>query len=278
MNKTPSTPTVHPVYPFTLSFDPRTYSHVDNEGNSYVFNSKFLSQFFPPFDSAGVAARVASRTGKTVPEILAEWKATATYGDIVHAHAEARVNGLDTIATTSPDIRQAFGVVDSALEMLSGTYDLLGAEQIVFDPLYRLASRIDLPARNRETGAFAILDWKTNSTVDDRSYGNALPPISHIPDSKVQRFTLELSLSAWLMLDSGYLPPDSAIECACIHVPRGATTPNWIPLPYAGDTIAALVEHVWDSRPAPRAAEVGVLDFEPGKGVAGVVDDENLPF
>jgi hypothetical protein len=268
-------PHQHPALPHTLAFDRATYRHRDQDGRPYTFGTRFLAQFFPPFDADSVAAKVSARTGQPVPEILAAWKATGEYGDEVHAYAEARLLGLppatdNRLATTSD-----LAVVDAAIEMLSPAYEWLGVEQIVFDPLYALAARVDVVARSRESGAIAILDWKTNKldwnadgTPDDRAFGHALPPIEAWPDSKVARFALELSLSAFLMLDSGYFPPNTAVELACIHIPRGCSEPRWIPMEYAGDAIQALIDHSWGRRAGPTSG-CGVVSGGVGDGDGG---------
>ena len=244
-------PFAHPALNSTLSFVRACFAYMDDTGARYTFGTRFLAQFFPRFDSAAVAAKMSARTGQPVPEILAEWKATAEYGDEVHAYAEARLLGREPATDNRWAQPSDLAVVDAALEMLSPAYEWLGVEQVVFDPLYALAARVDVVARNRENGALAILDWKTNSKLDDRAFGNALPPLEAWPDSKVARFTLELSLSAFLMLDSGYFPKDTPVELACIHIPRGAREPQWIPLDYAGDAMQACIDHAWYNRVGP---------------------------
>jgi hypothetical protein len=274
MKKHPTGPFPHPALSIALDFDRARYRWFDSEGDGpYEFATRLIARHFPPFDQDAVARRVAARTGQTVAEVLAGWKASADYGDEIHAYAEARVQGEapppgDLVLATPADC----AVVDATLAMLADGYELWGAEQIVFDPLWRVAARVDLVGRNRATGALAILDWKTNETLDERAYGHALPPIESWPDSKVAKYALELSIPAALMLGSGYVAKDVPVELACIHIPRGCREPRWVPLEYAAEAVQALVEHAWAPKGAPEPQRV--LGDPREAGGAGYGDDE----
>ena len=239
----------HPALPWTITYDDIPHTYRDNESRFYTSGTAFVKPFFPPFDAPAAAARVAARTGKTELEILAEWRAkgsaTSATGNRVHAYAESLVMGTQPTEPATPRERQAYAMVDKALVGLRGHYELLGAEQIVFDPLYILAGMIDLPARNLKTGALAILDWKTCEDITNDNYGRTgLPPITCIPDSKQAHYMMQLSLYAWLMTDadSGYTEPGHPVELAMIHLPHIGLDPVWRPLPYQRDAIAAMVE------------------------------------
>ena len=161
---------------------------------------------------------------------------------------------LDTTppAPTDEADARAFRIVDRALTALRHQYEFLGAEAMVFDPLYMLAGTIDLAARNRLTGALAILDWKTCESITADSYGKrALPPIDAVPDSKINHYALQLSTYAWLLTAPGWTAYPSegmAVELAVIHVPHVGDDPVWRPVPYLADEVTRMVQAAADAR------------------------------
>ena len=241
----------HPVLPFTISFESEHHIYRDQEGTQYTSGTEFVKRFFEPFDAPAAAERIAARDGRLALDILAEWKAkgeaAATAGNIVHAYAESLLNDFPIPDPSNPEEARTFGIVDRTMEMLiESGYEPLGAEQLIFDPLYHIATQIDLPCRNTRTGALAILDWKTCESITLDNYGRmALSPIAHVPDCKVEHYTLQLSLTAWLLTEPGYTSYPSEgepVELALIHVPHVGEDPVWRPLAYRGAEITAMVD------------------------------------
>jgi ATP-dependent exoDNAse (exonuclease V) beta subunit len=240
---------VHPTLDFTLTFDPAAHSYTDNHNTPYVSVTTLVKAFFPPFDANAAAGRVAAREGRLEMEILTEWNrkrdASATYGTNVHAYAEALVQDWTRPAPATEREQRAFGIVDRALDMLSEVYDFLAAEQIIFDPLFSVAGTVDLLARNRTTGALAILDWKTCEAITNEAYNRALTPIAYCADSKIEHYTLQLSTYALMLADaeySAYPYRGEPIEMALIHISPTDDDPVWIPLPYKRAEVVAMIE------------------------------------
>ena len=264
----------HPALDYSLTFDSTYHTYTDDEGNRYTSGTRIVKAAFPAFDAPATAARVSVKFGSvwcgmTPAAILAAWKAkgaaTSDLGHRVHAYAEARILGLEPALAVSDEERLARAAVDAALIDIDRHYEILGAEQIVFCPLNRLAGTIDLPARNRATGATAILDWKINETIDDDGWGRTgLPPVEDIPDSKAAHYALQLSLYAWIMQDSGYIHTDAPVELALIHIPPGATAADWLPLEYLREQVARIVDARWSRRIVP-ASPAGLTDGD-GEG------------
>ena len=237
---------------WTLTFDSSDHSYRDSEGRVYVSGTSFIKQFFPPFDAQAAASRVAKRENRLELEIIREWDAkrdaSSAYGTRVHEYAEALINGTATGIPASGRENVARKAVNTALLMVREHYDLLGAEQIIFDPMHLIAGTVDLPARRKATSALAILDWKTCEEITNISYAMALPPISYIPDSKRVHYGLQLSLYGCIMADTGYVPPETPVETALIHIQPDNPEPVWIELPYAPALIKALILHHHDRR------------------------------
>lgn len=244
----------HPKLPLIVSFDPLAHTYRDNGGCEYVSVTKFVSECFAPFDAEATAARVSARTGETTTTLLARWEekrdTAAGDGTGIHAYAEALILGRAAPAAASDRERAAFRIVDRAVTMLARAYEWVAVEQVVFDPAYLVAGMIDLVARNRDTGALAIMDWKSNEKITGDSYGRrGLPPIAHLGDSKLVRYGLQLSTYATILTDAEYgVDVGEGIELALIHVPHEGTEPGWIPLALDQASVRAMLEARVDAK------------------------------
>lgn len=239
----------HPILPWSITFDPATHTYRDHESRTYESVTAFISHHFEPFNESKALAEACHATGRIELDIAAEWREkgrlASACGTTVHIYAESLINGTTPPAPATDQERRAFGIVDRALTALSASYEIISAEQIIFDPLYMLAGTIDVATRNRETGALAILDWKTNESITSDSYGKrALSPISNVPDSKVSHYALQLSTYAWLLTAKGwssYPTEGEPVELAIIHIPHVGNDPVWRPLPYMAEEVEAMV-------------------------------------
>ena len=248
--------TTHPTLDITVTFDPTPHTYTDDQGARYISVTTLAGAAFPGFDADAAAARVGARDNIPPADLIAAWRAkgdaAAEYGTRVHAYAEALILGEPAPAPTDHRDRRAFRIVDKALAAINHTHDLYPPEQIVFEPIHQIAGTIDLPARNRETGALAIMDWKTCEAIPTAAYNRtALPPIAHVPDSKTMHYALQLSLYAWMLTAPGYTqyPTEGEpVELALIHVPHSGVDPIWRPVPYLQREAQAVVDARWEGR------------------------------
>jgi len=243
----------HPTLPWSMTFDSTTHTYRDQTGRIYTSVTALVSSCFPPFDAAAAASRIAARTGELELDIIARWNTkgrnAADNGHTAHAYAEALIKGTTPPTRTTAREKQAFAMVDKALPALARQYEFLGAEEIIFDPLYLVAGTIDLPARNRSTGAIAIMDWKTCEDITADSYRRtALPPIQHVPDSKLSHHTLQLSIYGYILTASEWVDPDSPIELSLIHLPHVGLSPVWRPLEYMRKEAETVVDLNWEAK------------------------------
>jgi hypothetical protein len=244
----------HPNRNRTISFDESAHRYTDDAGQEYVSGTSLAKRYFPPFDKATALKSSAAKTGRTEAELEAEWdakgKAASEYGTRVHAYAEALILGTPKPTAETDQERRAFAVVDKALTALAKSYEILGAEMIVFDPLYAVAGTIDLPARNRKTKNLAILDWKTCESITDDNYGKfALTPIQRVRDSKLAHYMMQLSLYAWMLTDESrglYSTAGQPAELALIHIPHFGNDPVWRPVQYDGAAAWAIIQHNYE--------------------------------
>ena len=246
----PSTSTAkHPALPWSITFtDSETeHSYIDNEGRDYISVTTLVHRFFPEFDSDYHSKRIAKREGRSQADVLAGWKLLADtacdYGTAVHYYGECIIKGLPLPKPANEKERFAFMAVDKALKGISKHYEFLGVEEIVFDPLYRVAGTIDLPCRHIATGRIAILDWKTNGSIDliPRYGGFGHAPIAHLGDCNGNHYRMQFGTYAEVMRGSGYVPEDTGFDNAIIYIPPMSPDPVWIPMPDAPKEAADVI-------------------------------------
>lgn len=238
----------HPVLPVSVTFDAGPHTYTDDQGAEYVSVTTLIHAYFPQFDSQAHAARIAARENRLDIEVLADWKAKADkaskYGTKCHAFAEALILGT---ALPKPDgdmERRAFGIIDRTVVALSAEYEFYPPEQMVFDPLPRTAGTMDLPALHRSSGAFAILDWKTNLEISTNSYGrHGFGPIAGIEDSDMGHYSLQLSTYGAILADAYWIDADRPQAHAVVHIPHTGDDPVWMPLPDCRAAARAMLEH-----------------------------------
>lgn len=237
----------HPVADVTLTYSPATYTYLDDLGQKYTFATRIAKQYFPEFDAAAAAASKSAKTGRLAEEFLAEWKAkgreSSHFGDQVHDYARAVAVGGARPVSENKQQEIAFRVVDDSISMLADSYEIMGAEILVFDPVYLIAGYIDIGAINRATGALAIIDWKTCEDISADAWGRTmLPPFTRLPDSKLMHYTFDQSIYGFIVESSGYAQPGQPIELALVHIPPFSTSPRWIPLEYLRDEATICAE------------------------------------
>ncbi len=232
----------HPVLSdFEITFDSRYHTYRDSDGQKYKSVTEVVSECFEPFDAQAAANRIAKRENRLAMEVLAGWKAKGTaaseFGNHVHAYAEILLRrhlGEDLLMVdSSPDPKwpAAKKAVDYAVEMIVAEYDILAVEYIVFDPLYCIAGQVDILARHRGTGLLTVADWKTCEKIESQNYGKfGLPPFESVPDSKWDRYRLQLSEYAFIIRDTGCEPEDAPIAAALVHIPPFSPDPKWMPI------------------------------------------------
>ncbi len=182
----------------------------------------YIGKFFPPFEGKVLAKRLASypfykKQKKGMRKIMAEWKASASHGTRVHQAIEEYINCgdalycLDKFCTEDRD----FNKFNQWLQwyepfekkIMSNEFGTIQPEVIVHNEEYGLAGTIDLIVtyKNNEGNVVTmLLDWKTNTNFKKNYAGNtAFKPINHLPNTKLSKYTLQLSLYAYMLEQKG---------------------------------------------------------------------------
>lgn len=128
-----------------------------------------------------VAARVAQKRGKTVPELLQEWaeagEEASDYGTRTHENCEYRMKGMPEPNIARDDReRVTFANAVAVVDYLKSKYQFIAAEKILFSPRCLVAGTVDLLMA--DGNVLWILDYKTNKAIKRTGYGMGLGPLA----------------------------------------------------------------------------------------------------
>jgi len=172
------------------SLDASTHTYYDDQGEPIRYSvTQYIARFFPPFRAQAIASCLARKRGVTTPEVLAEWRQTATHGSEVHEGIHHWLNGVEE------DFQHEafFAFVND-----HPGWTLIKSEYVVHRG--SIAGSIDALFVDEE-GRYHLVDWKTTSKDLRRDYGRrALPPIDHLADTAFEKYSLQLHLYRHLLL------------------------------------------------------------------------------
>lgn len=216
-----------------ITFDEEPHTYVDDHGEFYKSFTSLIHDYFPQFDAAKVAARVAPKRGKTVPELLQEWaeagEDACDYGTRTHENCEYRMKGMPEPNTARDDReRITFANAVAVVDWLKSKYQFVAAEKILFSPRCFVAGTVDLLMADGTV--LWILDYKTNKAIKRTGYDKGLGPLAHLSNCNFEHYAMQLSLAEVIAKMEGYIPRDTVCHRALIHFPPRAA-PEWIETP-----------------------------------------------
>ena len=171
-----------------------------------------IHKYQKPFDLEGMSALCAKKEGVTQQEIKDRWakinKTACRHGTRMHSVAERIFNDefVDD-STFTPEQQVVFKQIEAVVKkMKERPYDY-ESEKIIFDPAIDVAGTVDLIGRNRDTGEYILIDWKTNKRIRmDNEYGETfLSPIDELPDCEFNLYGLQLALYERILKEGGYV-------------------------------------------------------------------------
>lgn len=190
------------------------------EGHYYTYKDKSISigatglieQYTQDFDAQAVAERVATRDGKSVQEVLDEWKYknrfATTKGSTCHEFAQSiwiakdwkmlEFDGSNEFknAVLKINIQATDFMIDYAdrLEHVADEF-VIGSEE------YDIASAIDHLFINKMTGELVMVDYKTNSDIykNERYAKKMKIPLNNLRDTTLNHYAIQLSIYKYLI-------------------------------------------------------------------------------
>jgi len=188
-----------------ISFQPSTHTYTVND-KPFISVTTLLSTWFPKFDADKTIAKM---NPPNPIELKAEWeekgRIAAELGTQLHESIEAYFKGtpipLDTVE---------YGYFQDFVAM--STLNTFQVEWRIFHEPTSLIGTIDYVSKN-EDGSIDLYDWKRSSDLS-KGYGRCLlPELSHIPDTKYWKYTLQLNLYRFLAKENGYKVNKMYIVC-----------------------------------------------------------------
>lgn len=182
-----------------MEFAEKEHIYLRN-GRQYKSVSQFINEFKIPFAKGLLAEQVAKKEGKTAEEIIGKWELNAdvssTYGTALHKAIEYWILYGDV-----PKIKHLKDVVTKFAE--KHDREIIKPEIVVYDDEYLLAGTIDqlVILGNK---LVKVKDVKTNVDIRKRAYQNFLPPLQSLSDTKLNHYTLQLSIYKHLLERKGF--------------------------------------------------------------------------
>lgn len=209
--------------------------------------SNALDMLFTPFDSEGVAQNTYNKHfdnpeseyyQMTVQQILDKWSAkgaeSCKYGSLLDDYIGATLTG------TENDLRlfkldngydfdeRLHGLCDSfdnfySVMSKSGDTEFIAREKYLYlktkNPITKedtyLYGRFDALFRNKRTGKYILIDWKSSGTIDKvptKWTKKMLGPMFKYPQLNWYRYTLQLYFYKQALIESEYVPADTKPE------------------------------------------------------------------
>jgi ATP-dependent exoDNAse (exonuclease V) beta subunit len=176
----------------------------NEEEHKYTVNGKelksvttLIDELFPEFDADKKAGDMSAKSGKDKEVILAEWKATADEGTLVHKEIENYIKSA-VRPTHSKALMARYWCQTNTFQ------DTLHSEVRVFSEGLGIAGTIDLVVEKPHCPYLkprvTLVDWKTNAKIYKACFGKGgKGVISHIADCNYNKYNLQLSIYAYIL-------------------------------------------------------------------------------
>lgn len=192
------------------------------EGHYYQYKGKdvgisvtrLIEEYAQEFEQQKIAEKVAARDGKTVQEVLNEWKYKNQFacekGSTCHEYAQSLWSGdeyNELLFDGSQEYINAVNKIQVQAKCFKIDYqdrlEHLADEYIVGSEEYDIASAIDHLFINKLTGELVLVDYKTNSYLsgyNKKAYKKQMKvPLQHLNDDAIHHYYIQLSIYRYLI-------------------------------------------------------------------------------
>lgn len=243
--------------------------------------TRFIEDYCNEFDADTIAERVATRDGKSMQEVLNEWKVknqiACEKGSKGHEYAQSLWNGTNTLEEIKnsseavkillePILRQADNFYNDYKDRLEHLYD----EYIIGSDEYDIASAIDHIFINKLTGGLVLVDYKTNSDIHkSEKYAKKMKvPLTHLKDFTLNHYYIQLSIYKYLVEKYTNLEFE---EMFIVYFSENIENYEIIPVPY----LYKEVKNILELRRSAKMAKMLLIMGEPASGKT--VSLRNIP-
>jgi hypothetical protein len=186
-----------------LHFDEASHTYT-YDGRELVSVTQFLGRFFEIFDAPRIARRVVTNPnskyhGRDPDELVAEWEAggrqARELGTLLHSNIQQQLVDGEVRGEKIDEFRhfEAF--------IAGKDWHPLMVEEQVFCAEAGIAGTVDA-VFEQPNGDVVICDWKRAKKMKfDNRWQKAKPPIQHLDDCDLSKYSLQLSLYRHLLRD-----------------------------------------------------------------------------
>ncbi len=183
--------------------------------------TKLIEDYVQPFNEEEVASRVAEKNGKSIEEILEQWKTTneqsCLKGSICHENVQNMFSGTNILfddknlsEATKIALQRIFQQEKDFYENFKDKFELVANEYVIGskDNEYDIASAVDSLFINKLTGGLVMIDYKTNTDMYKtekyyKSQKKQIPkmkvPLHKLDDTKITHYAIQLSIYKYLL-------------------------------------------------------------------------------
>ena len=177
------------------------YRLANGPGLRFTSVTTLIGQQFEEFDPVTIATNLVENNikylGRTVDELVDEWKQKGVYGTFVHEEIENYIN--DGVRPT--EVRSLAGIKWLEGYKMKSDIEII-PERIIYSRELKIAGTIDVLAYDRVKDYYEIIDWKTSKAVETVPYKGKMGISAHtsnIPDCRFYHYALQLSLYRYIL-------------------------------------------------------------------------------
>lgn len=175
--------------------------------------TRLIEEYTNEFDAETIAEKVASRDGKTIQQVLDEWKEKNEWsckkGSMCHEFAQKIWKSKNRVDfegefSTYEQAEAVNRINNQAINFYNDYHDRLehlADEFVIGSEKYDVCSAIDHLFVSKLTGGLVLVDYKTNSDIhkNEKYAKNMKVPLSHLKDTTLNHYAIQLSIYKYLV-------------------------------------------------------------------------------
>jgi len=170
--------------------------------------TSLIESYANEFKQDEIAEKVAIKEGKTVQEVLDEWKQKNEWacekGTMCHEYIQSIWEGNIAFGYESNEIiEKLFNQADHFFIDYRNRLEHLADEFIIGSEEYDIASAVDHLFINKGTGKLVLVDYKTNSYMsgyNKKAYSKPMKmPLDNLNDDALHHYYLQLSIYKFII-------------------------------------------------------------------------------
>ena len=243
--------------------------------------TRLIEEYCNEFDAETIAEKVAIKEGKTIDEVLNEWKhknkVSCEKGHFGHEFSQSLWSGNEYIENISPELIEVKELLKPIKQQAKNFYndykdrlEHLADEFVVGSIEFDLCSAIDHLFINKLTGGLVLVDYKTNSDIHkSEKYAKSMKiPLSHLKDFTLIHYYIQLSIYKYLIEKYTGLKVE---EMFIVYMSENIENYEIIDIPYLKEE----VEEILELRKVKKMSKIILVMGEPATGKT--VSLRNIP-